>query len=587
MKNIKKLGSMVNVAFLCQIVLAVMAVLTGGVAMAAAPPYTGADKVEPQIGNEGPGVNTANNNVPASGDTANPGSDHDPVNPATSDRITPGGSTAGQDLTGTQMSSTQLTKGDLVEDEWDANIVKFKPFRNPMLTLVRILSKRQNISNWAVKHMRVGGETLEVVTTQDFDDGEDTPGPVNSIKLTTSNCRGSLRPFYKGSTVFALGIPGYEQGSATVEEGELMLYVVDADKTGVTLMAVNGPARSAGEVGDELDYVMCPPIPAGTILSCGATAASESQLMISPENFQPRPFEHYVQKKLLNIVTTEDFDKAKKKQPLSVKDVKEDALYKYNMRAERTYWRGIKRRFNTQNADGSVEYVYTSQGVLWQLVNSYAIDSDYTLNDLIAISKLQFTDFAENNRAFVFCGKNAMASLLNINPGDNRRIVFEDVNQWNLDFKVFRTTFGTLNFIWDQTLDMLHMEDCMVVFDVEGAVRYVKISEKEQTNDMSKGAGEIRAAKRFIHQEADAVALRGYNSILVGPKDRIFGMPQTKAMNKIISSDSLPATPYDGMLIALTEDYTVGQVTYTAGNVYVYSSTASSWSEYTGLTVAG
>ena len=574
-----------------QFLLLLAVVVTGGGSMAVAITNTNpGDRVEPQIGNEGPGVNTSvvdPSNV-ASTTNPNPGSDHDPVNPATNDRYTPGGHTAGQDLTGTQMSSTQMTKGDLVEDEWDANIVKFKPFRNPMLTLVRILSKKQTLSNWTVKHMRVGGETLEVVTTQAINAPvENVAQFSNTITLTSSNTSGSLRPFYKGSTVFANGVPGYAKGSQTQIEGELMLYVIDQDKNGVTLMAVNGPARTANETGDELDYVKCPYIPAGTVLSCGATAAGESQLMITPENFQPRPYEVYVQKKLLNIVTTEDFDKIRKKQPLKVKDIKEDAIYKYNMRAERTYWKGIKSRFNVQNADGSVEYAYTSEGVLWQLTNSYAIDSDYTLQDLIAISKLQFTDFAENNKAYVFCGKNAMASLLNINPGDNRRIIFNDINKWDLDFKEFKTTFGTLWFVWDQTLDMLHMKDCMVVFDVEGAVRYVKIAEKEQTNDMSKGAGEIREAKRFIHQEADAVALRGYNSILVGPKEKIFNMPETKSMNRIISSDSFPETPSNGDLIALTEDYTVGDVTYTAGNVYEYNSTSETWGEYRGLVVAG
>lgn len=569
-----------SINFVLQCLMMLAAVLSGGAAMAIT--YTDPNNnIEPQIGNEGPGVNTSN------GQSANPGSDHDPVDPAVNDRVGPGGNIYGQDLTGTQMSSTQMTKGDLVEDEWDSEIVKYKPFRNPMLVLVRTLAKKQNIKNWTVKHMRVGGETLEVVTTANISAGD-------TIKLTTSNTSGSLRPFYKGSTVFALGVDGYAKGSQSKVEGELMLFVIDSDKTGVTLQAVNGPARTEGETGDELDYVTCPAIPAGTVLSCGATAAGESQLMISPENFQPRPHEVYVQKKLLNIVWTEDFDKVKKKQPLQVSDIKEDAIRKYNIRAERTYWRGIMSRFNVQNGDGSVEFAYTSEGVLWQITNSYAIDSEYTLMDLIAISKLQFTDFAEHDTAYAFCGKNAMAALLNINPGDNRRIIFDDINKWDLNFKVFKTTFGTLNFIWDQTLDMLHLEDCIVVFDVEGAVRYVKISEKEQTNDMSKGAGEIRSAKRFIHQEADCIALRGYNSILVGPKEKIFNMPETKYMNKVISSDSFPAVPSDGMLIALTEDYTIPgdgeethDVTYTAGNVYVYSSTTGAWTEYSGLVVAG
>ena len=92
--------------------------------------------------------------------------------------------------------------------------------------------------------------------------------------------------------------------------------------------------------------------------------------------------------------------------------------------------------------------------------------------------------------------------------------------------------------------------------------------------------------KRFIHQEADCIALRGYNSILVGPQSLIFNMQQTKNMNRIISAGSLPANPYDGMLVALTEDYVVDETTYEAGTVYEYSETNDSWSEYQGLTVA-
>lgn len=561
----------INTWRVVQALLAFVAMVFGGAGMAMA------DLVEPQIGNEGPTANNAK-----AGSPLNPGSDHDPVDPSVNDRVGPGGNRYGQDLTGTQLSSTQLTKGDLVEDEWDSNIVKYKPFRNPLLSIARQVTRKQTIQNWAVNHMRVGGETLEVVTTAALTAG-------NSIKLTTSNCTGSLRPFYKGSTVFALGVDGYKRGSQTVKEGELMLFVTDVDKTGVTLQAVNGPARTEGEVGDELDYVTCPAIPAGTVLSCGATAAGESQLMISPENFQPRPQEVYVQKKLLNIVWTEDFEKVKRKQPIKVQDIKEDALYKYNMRAERTYWRGVKGRFNVQNADGSVEYVYTSQGILWQLTNAYAVDGGYKLEDLIALSRIQFTDFSESNHAFVFCGKQAMSDLLNIDPGQNRRVVFTDYNKWNLDFKQFKTTFGTLDFIWDQTLDMLHLEDCMIVLDLEGAVRYVKITEKEQTNDMSKGAGEIREGRRFIHQEADAVALRGYNSVIVGPSAKVFGLPTGGEMNRIKSANALPSNPADGTIVALTADYVSGGTTYEKGKVYQYtvSGQTGSWNEYAGLVIAG
>lgn len=577
--------------------LTLLAVVFGGGVMAAA------DGGEPKIGSEGPNatgkddggsVNRPDGNGPGSGSHTE--NDPDPVDLKGNDRITPGGHTAGQDLTGTQMSSSQVAKGGLQEDEWDANIVKYKPFRNPLLSIARQVSKRQNVSNYSVKHMRVGGETLEVKVNTEIKAGD-------TIKLTSGtggNVTGSLRPFYKGSTVFALGVDGYKKGKTDEKQGQLMLFVVDSDKTGVTLMAVNGPAREDGVTGDDLDYMTCPAIPAGTILSCGASAASESQLMISPENYQPREHEVYLQKKLLNIVWTDDFEKVKKRQPLKVQDIKEDAIYKYNMRAERTYWEGVKARFNVQNNDGSVEYVYTSEGILSQIVNSYALNDNVTIADLVAISKLQFTDFSESNHAYAFCGKDAMAKLLLVditnttadgvvhNPGN--RQVFEHTSKWGLDFTQFKTTFGTLDFVWDQTLDMLHLNDCMVILDLDEAIRYVKISQKEQTNDMTKGAGEIREAKRFIHQEADAVALRGYNSIIVGPSDKIFNMKSSDYMNEIVSASSLPDTAANGALVALTQDYKKGTTTYKAGKVYVATVAtggAITWNEYKGIVTAG
>lgn len=558
------------------LLLAVLAVVfSGGSAMAMA------DAVQPQIGHEGADPLPKDETVNPS--SSRDKSDPDPVDPKASDRQSPGGNHDGQNLDGTQASSSQINKGGLQEDEWDANIVKFHPYKNPLLSIARQVTHRQNISNWSVKHMRVGGEKLEAVTTADIAAGD-------TITLTPKNVSGSLRPFYKGSTILVEGVPGYKKGSQTIQENGLMLYVVDSDKNGVTCQAVNGPAKTEGEYGDELDYYTVPNIPSGTVLSCASVAASESQLMCPPENFQPREKEVYVQKKLLNIVFTDDYEKVKKRQPLKVQDIKADALEKYNMRAERTYWKGIKSRFNVTNKDGSVELAYTSEGILWQLTNLYAIDSDdIKLTDLTAISKLQFTDFSNSSVAYAFCGKDFMEKLLNVSSSNAaHRIVFTDTNNFNLDFKTFKTTFGTIHFIWDQTLDMLQMADCMVVLDLDNAVRYVKISEKEQTNDMSKGSGEIRDAKRFIHQEADAVALRGYNSVLVGPSDKILGLPSSKDHRFIVSVESIPKTPYEGMLISPKKDLTSGSdvtaVTLEAGNVYIY--TNSKWEEYRGQVTA-
>lgn len=562
-----------NKTMAAQFLLIVLAVMIGGVGMAA-----GA-----VIGAEGP-------------DPVGKEESHDPADPEVGTgrrpdaggnqdaRLAPGDTTAGQNLDGTQASSTQARQGGLEDEEWDSEVTKFQPFRNPLLALARQVTRKVNISNWTVSHGRVGGETLDGRTKVKI-----TAETDGSIKLTTTNFRGSLKPFYKCSTLLVPSVAGYSKSSTStnlVKEGGLMLYVVENTGTAVTCRAVNG-IPTDDVIQDDLDSKKCPEIPADTYICAASTAMSESQLLLTPENYQPRKEVFYVQKKGFNIVFTDDYEKTKKKQPLKVADLKADSVYKYNMRANRTYWAGVQGKFQVRNQDGSMEDVFTTKGILWQLTNSYEYEKGkLTLADLVAISKLQFTTFSQTDSAYVFCGKDAMEELLNLQmTGTTRIINFEDVKDMELDFKRFKSTYGTLNFIWDQGLDSLGYKDAMVVVDLKGATRYVKMGQKDQTNDMSKGAGEIREAKRYIRTEADGIALRGYNSIIVLPTGRASGLPESQMRSKVISSPVLPAkeATTDKMIVALTADY---KGTYKKGHAYqaTVSSDTVTWNEYTGYT---
>ena len=555
----KKVMNYFSFQSVLKMVLMLLAVVTGGGVLALA------DNVEPQIGNEGV--------EPASKETVEA---KEPVNPDTNDRLSPGGKKDGQDLTGSQASSTQLREGGLLEKEWDSEIVKFYPFKTPILSIVRQMAKTVNIKNWSVSHQRVGGETLDGQVTQKIVAGD-------TVEINSTNFSGSIRPFYKGTTVIVSGVPGYKEGSKTKTEGTLMLYVIESNGKKAVMQAVNGIPKNEGDTRENLDNMTCPEIPVGTTLLAASSAASESQLTITPENFQPREKSVYVQKKLLNIVFTDDYEKVKKEQPITVADLKTDAIIKYNLRAERTYLMGIKSRFKAETGDGQIEDVYTSEGIINQLTNTYAIGDEYTLSDLIAISKLQFTEFSENNRCFAFCGKNAIERLENVKLEGSHQNDFINHNEFDLSFKRFKDTFGSIDFIWAQTLDLMGLSDFMVIFDPKASRRYVKIGKREQTNDMSKGGGEVRDAKRWIHQEADSVALRGYNSILVGPASKINKIA-TESLGAIISAAKLPATPSKGMKVALTKDYVNGGTTYEAGTVYYYD--GSAWSIYAGQDVA-
>ena len=555
-----------NHQFICKMILMLFAVVTGGGMMAVG------EDIEPttQIGDEG--------HAPSSKEDAT----KEPVDPNKSDRLAPGGKVEGQDLTGTQGSATQVRKGGLAEEDWDSEVEKYRPFRTPLLQVIRKITKSVPCSGYEKKHARVGGDTLDGKTTKAIE--AVTAG--GTIKLNKSNFSGSLLPFYKGSTAIVPSVAGYERGSKTKVSGRLNLLVIEKTKDEVTLQALNGPAETDGTIGETLDTMGCPAIPANSKILCASTILSESQMLVPPENYQPRSEEVYLQKRAFSIIFTEEFEKIKKKAPHTVADMKEDALTKFLLRQERSYLYGTKLKFLMETKDGAQEYAYSAEGIINQLTNSYGIGDTYTFADLIAIAKLMFTDFAESDEMYLFCGKNAIERLMKIELPKGRDVMFSTVKQFDITFNQFKCSYGTLNFTWDSTLDYMDLEDCMIGADFKGARHYVKEKSKDKTNDLSKDGYDPRLAKRYMHWEADCVALRGYNSILVGPEDKISTLGASGVINNIISMSKLPDTPHDGMIVALTADYTDSGTStkYEKENVYIYK--GGKWEIFSGQLIA-
>lgn len=553
--------------FTIKMLLMLLAIVTGGGVLAVA---EGAEPPVTPIGDEG--------NAPSSKTDAAT----EPVDANKSDRLAPGGKVEGQDLTGTQGSATQIRKGGLAEEDWESEVEKYRPFRTPLLQIIRKITKTVPCTGYEKKHARVGGDTLDGMITAKIT----AVAAGGTIKLTKQNFSGSMLPLYKGSTVIIPTVAGYERGSKTKLKGRLNLLVVDKTKDEVTLQALNGPAETENTIGETLDTMGCPEIPANSRVLCASTILSESQMNVPPENYQPRSEEVYLQKRAFSIIFTEEFEKIKKKAPHTVADMKEDALTKFLLRQERSYLYGTKLKFLMETKDGAQEYAYSAEGIINQLTNSYGIGETYTFADLIAIAKLMFTDFAESDEMYLFCGKNAIERLMKIELPKGRDVMFSTVKQFDITFNQFKCSYGTLNFVWDSTLDFMDLEDCMIGADFKGARHYIKEKSKERTNDLSKDAYDPRLAKRYMHWEADCVALRGFNSILVGPEDKISTLGASGIINNIVSLSKLPATPQEGMIVALTADYTDGTTStkYEKENIYIYK--GGKWELFSGQLIA-
>jgi hypothetical protein len=463
-------------------------------------------------------------------------------------------------------SGSKITEFDLAFDEIDDHIAKFRPYQFPLETDFRKDTQQRKVMGYEIDHYSSGQEILEGVTNAAITNA----GMASSVVLPT--IAASKVMFTKDNTIAVPDVDGYAADGTTVN-GCLMLIVIDKTTAGVvTVEALNGPLN-AGDM-----YV--PAIADASSLIVCANACAESQMVVAPENYQPRPSTVYLQKKIVNVVITDFFKEIIKKIPLMETDIREDALYKFRRKNARSLWIGAKskRKVNQGTTMGD-EYVYTSDGVLRQVDRLYGIADVVEYQDLIGISKMQFTTNSANNEANVYCGKNFIEKLLNIDFEKHKDVEFTAKTVLGVDIKAFKSTFGTLNFKYDPTLDDIGYSEFAVVVDIKSAVRYVKVDEKNTKVDMKEGAGDVREATRDITTQIDCLALRGYNSILVGQSDTLVARYTPNITINVTTVATLPATPSDGDIVYLS----AADAPWPAGSLIIYNGTTTDWEEYHGV----
>ena len=476
---------------------------------------------------------------------------------------------AGQSLAGTAASATQLHGGGLAEDEYDEIISKFRPFQFPLDTDIRKEASQKKVSGMEVTHIQSGSESLDCEVTVQIETADE-------ISLTKSNISGKLSMFPECSTILVQDVNGYRDNSDSIKEGDLVLYVTKNDGTNVICQPLNGPAKVDGEPA-----MTCPVIPVGTQLSVMANGCSESQMIVSPDNFQPRTKKVYLQKKILNVVLTDQFAKQIKKYPFFEEDVKGEALYKFRRRCARTAWIGKQKRITVIDDKMGEEFVYFSEGVLRQVTMLMGSADVFDLPMLTAINMLMYTEYASGNVGRAYCGKNFIRRLLHLKENKSyKELGFKSYNNLGIEVHAYKDNFGTTEFVYDPTLDDLGYSDFACVIDIKHARRYVETENREYTIDMKMGAGENREAKRNVTIIADAIALKGYNSLLIGPSEMLNNRNLADAAVNVALVSQVPENPVDGQLIFLTvNDESKG---LTKDKAYKYEASSQTWKPFNG-----
>ena len=547
---------------------------------------------------------------PPVADPANPSTD--PVNPETNNMGDPTGNGAGQNLPGTQGSGTQIRRGGLADEEYDPDVVKYNAPKYVLLNLARTVAVQRSVKGYEISHPRIGEAELVLRTISNISAGE-------TITLTADNCMGDLNELGVTSTIIVKGVKGYVKGSQTETKGDLVLYVSGVDEDGgeVTCRPLNGKAKIEGTKSDYLRDYTVPAIPANTELYISSYAGSESQKIVNPDNSQPRFATVYLQKRPMNIVITDHFREILKKTPWSFEDIKDQALANFSKKFERDLWDGVQTRFLVK-IDGQEEYTYTSEGILRQLTNTLGIEGKFKYSHITAIGKVMFTKYAETTEAYLLCGKNKVAEIANMEEiiKHMEATYSHRKTDYGIVVRDLVSNFGTLHIVYAPMLDEIGYENFCVAVPLQIARYYHKIK-KESNIDLNKAGNDAREAQRYTYIETAALALRGQNSMLIGPSDEIVeknisdntqtvevvdAIPSNPSDGMIISFEgllsedgevtkvsTLPANPTEDMIIAPTQDIVVGTdpdtVTYEEGKYYIYHTNA--WSEYTGVVLDG
>lgn len=477
----------------------------------------------------------------------------------------------------TQYQGQGATAGEarqqgLEVEEIDQIVANFRPFRFPLEWFITNRMQQSSATSYEQSHYRSGATPLEAkVATAGTVAGTFAKKNI-TVTFTYDDIEGA-EYIHEYDTIYVRDVKGYED-DGTTEEGGLLLFVVKADETAIKCQVINPPA-------DVSDLA----IPAGTELTICGNACSESQMIVDPETYLPVKDTLFLQKKISNIVMTDDWIEQARKVKFITKDVVGNGIYNHKRKCARSHWLGRKFMTNVKVTDAKIgqEPVYFEKGILRQLNMSYTYAGpDITWNDLIALSQMQHTDNAANTNSVALCGKNAVQKLqmLFLNNVDMQKAVsYERIDEIGVDLYKWHDAFGTIDFIHDPTLNDIGYEDFIVVLDMDNAVHYVKKMEKETKQDL-KTNGENREAERRIIQTIDCVGLKGYNSVLFGPasKDDLISALGIKI--NVTSADTLPETGTPGEIYYLTADY--GQ--FSEGTLIEWKNGA--WTEYEGVVEA-
>ena len=395
--------------------------------------------------------------------------------------------------------TTDLTREgspDLLLNEIDQQIVKIRPMATPLDQISRYAGSKR-AGSMIVDYYNVDTKPTTAVTTDDYDEGgaqqsgTDTP---TAVIQTDNN-----EIFDKSDTILVQGVRGFEPGGTVLSKDELVLYVVDRDANGLTVMAVNGK-----KVGNVEGCV--PSIDAGTTFMRMGRAASELDVMSPQFEALPTKSTQHCQIFKMQVEQSTLQRLANKEVGWTMSDQEEAAIYDMRLGMEKSFLFGVKNRL--WNPDKKENIMFTG-GIWHQAGKTFRYTETLNNDQVVELMREAFTGNKGSKRKVLIGGSQLIGIF---NKLDYTRVVTsnESVSKWGIDFTEVRSKFGTLYLLLSEIFDECGMAECGMVIDPEYLQKYSHVPFSTESLNLKKSG--LRNTDALVLTEASCLVLRYPNA---------------------------------------------------------------------------
>lgn len=464
----------------------------------------------------------------------------------------------------TTVSNVEEAGGDLIQPDIDEDIVKIATDESVLDTIKRKAKRQVRVDSFEVDHYMIDEKRVVAKSTSAVAESKTT----KTFVIPMSEDDAKL--FYEYTTAMVKGVKGYAENGSTQIDENVILYCVGKNDSGMPkFICLNGPKNASTQVDRGT-----PAIASGTEIVLLGSAGYETQERISPNTVLPVSKRVYLQKQLCNSIVSNYFAPNKKRIPFHEAQLAEAVIRQYRLENCRTAWVGVKSKFKVQTQDKTMgdQFVYTTEGIRWQIKRSYElIEGKITLADIVNLAKFKFTGYNCSKDALWIMGKDLLADIQKIDMTLHKDISMTESEAFGIKCTKLKTVFGNIDLIHDPVLDRLGFSKCGALLDINGLVRYWR---KNETQRSEKVEGE--EAKRDIVMCIDALCLKGYSHVWV---DGSGTATSESATLRIQLVSTTPENPSVGDVVIYTADVT-GTGNPKKGDIMEYNGT--SWVPYTG-----